>query len=89
MLGGGGVAADAADRGTVTVGVTVLTDTGSKLSAKLLESVCATEDCLSVDVDVVLPEVFPAVFAGAAVVPVSLPAITGVVFSAVFAGGCC
>ena len=43
------------------------------------------EDCLSVDV--ALPEVSPAVFAGAAAVPVSLPAIIGVVSSAVFAGG--
>ena len=39
------------------------------------------------DVDVALPEVSPAVFAGAAVVAVSLPAITGVVSSAVCAGG--
>ena len=86
-----GVAADAAplaDEGTVTVGVTVLTDTLSKLPAELLECVFrVTEDCLSVDVDVALPEVSPAVFAGAAAVPVSLPAITGVVSSAVFAGG--
>ena len=42
---------------------------------------------MSVDVDVALPEVSPAVFAGAAAVPVSLPAITGVVSSADFAGG--
>ena len=85
-----GVAADAAplaDRGTVTVGVTVLTATGSELPAELLESVCVTKDCLLVDVVVGLPEVSPALFAGAAAVPVSLPAITGVVSSAVFAGG--
>ena len=87
---GGGVAADAAppaNRGTVNIGVTVLTDTGSALSAKLLEYVRVTEDCLSVDVDVALPEVSPAIFAGVAAVPVSLHAITGVVSSAVFAGG--
>ena len=83
-----GVAADAsppADR--VTVGVTELTDTGSKLPAELLESVRVTEDCLSGDVNVALPEVSPAVFAGAAAVPVSLTATTGVVSSAVLAGG--
>ena len=73
------------DKGTVTVGVTVLTDTGSVLPAELLESVRVTEDCFSVDR--ALPEVSPAVFAGAAAVPVSLPAITGVVSSAVFTGG--
>ena len=43
-----------ADRGTVTVGVTVLTDNGSELPAELLESVHVTEDCLSVDVDVAI-----------------------------------
>ena len=40
-----------------------------------------------IDVDVALPEVSPAVFARVAAVPVSLPAITGVVSSAVFARG--
>ena len=86
----GGISTDAsplADEGMVTDGVTVLTDAGSELPAELLESVCVTKDCLSVDVDVALPEVSPAVFAGAAAVPVSLPIITGVVSSAVFTGG--
>ena len=45
--------------------------------------------CLSVDVDVVLPEVSPAVFARAAAVPVSSPAMIEVVSSAVFARGHC
>ena len=79
FAGGGGVAADAAppaNRGTVNVGVTVLTDTGSALPANLLESVRVTEDCLSVDIT--LPKVSPAIFAGAAAVPVSLHVITGV-----------
>ena len=74
----GGVAADAAplaDEGTVTVGVSVLTDTGRELPAELLKAVRVTEDWLSVSV-----------FAGAAAVPASLPTITGV-SSAVFAGG--
>ena len=39
------------------------------------------------DVDVASPDVFAAVFAGAAAVPVSLSAITGVVSSAVFTEG--
>ena len=65
FAGGGGVAVDAAplaEEGTVTVGVTVLMDTGCELPAELLEYVHVTEDCLSVDV--ALPEVSPAVFAG-------------------------
>ena len=54
---------------------------------ELLGSVRVTKDCVSLDVVVALPEVSPAVFAGAAAVPVCLPAITGVVSSAVCAGG--
>ena len=54
---------------------------------ELLESVRDTEEGLSVAADVVLPEVSPVVFAGAAAVPVSLPAVAGVVSPAVFAGG--
>ena len=42
---------------------------------------------MSVAGDVALPDVSPVVFAGAAAVPVSLPAVAGVVSSAVFAGG--
>ena len=64
--------------------MTGLTDTGSEFLAELLESV---RDCLSVDANVALPEVSPAVFSGAAAVPVSMPAISRVVSSAVFAGG--
>ena len=45
------------------------------------------EEGLPVAGDVALPEMSPAVFAGAAAVPVSLPAVAGVVSSAVFAGG--
>ena len=37
--------------------------------------------------DVALPEVSPVVFMGAAAVLVSLPAVAGVVSSAIFAGG--
>ena len=54
---------------------------------ELLESVCDMEGGLSVAGDVALPEVSPVVFAGAAAVPVSLPAVAGVVSLAVFAGG--
>ena len=57
-----GVATDAAPLAgeeTITVGVIILTDTGSELPVESLESVCVTRDCLSVDVDVVLPEVSP------------------------------
>ena len=43
-----------AREGTVTVGVIILTDTGSELPVESLESVRDTKDCLSVDVDVVL-----------------------------------
>ena len=50
--------------------MTVLTDTGSKLPAELLESVRVTKDCVSLDVEVALPEVFPVMFAGEADVPV-------------------
>ena len=46
-----------------------------------------TEGCLSVAADVFLPEVSPVVFAGTAAVPVFLPAVAGVVSSAVVAGG--
>ena len=49
--------------------MTFLTDTGSELPADLLESVCVTKNCASLDVDV------------------ALPAITGVMSSAVFDGG--
>ena len=84
----GGVAADAAPLAgeeMITVGVIILMDTGSELPAQSLESVRVTKDCLSVDLDVVLPEVSPAVFARAAAVPMSLTAMTEVVSSAVFA----
>ena len=87
--GGGGVFAAAvtspADRGMVTDGVTVQTD--RELSTELLGSACVTKNGVWVDVDVALPDVSPAVFARAAAVPVSLPAITGVVSSAAFTGG--
>ena len=46
--------------------MSVLTDTGSELPGELLKPVRVTEDWLSVDVDVALPEVSPTVFAGAA-----------------------
>ena len=65
----------------------ILEDTGSEFPVESLEYVRVTKDCLSVDVDVVLPEVSLTVFAGAAAVPVSLPAMTEVVSSAVFASG--
>ena len=51
---------------------------------ELLESVRDTEESLPVAGDVALP---PVVFAGAAAMPVSLPAVAGAVSSAVFAGG--
>ena len=57
--------------GAVPSSVTVLTGTGNELPTELLEYVRFTENCLSVDVDVALPEVSPAVFAGAAAVLVS------------------
>ena len=76
-----------ADGGTVTDGANIRTETGNKLTTELLESVCGMENGVRVDVDVASPDVFPAVFAGAAAVAVSLSAITGVVFSAVFTEG--
>ena len=76
-----------ADRGMVTDCETVQTDTARELSTELLGSVCVTKNGVHVDVDVASPDVSPAVFAGTAAVPVSLPAITGVVSSAVFTGG--
>ena len=76
-----------ADGGTVTDGATIQTETENKLPTELLESVCCMENGVLVDVDVVSPDVFPAVFAGAAAGPVSLSAITGVVSSAVFTEG--
>ena len=53
----------------------------------ILESGRATEEYLSDlrHVEEVLPDVFPVVFAGAAVVPMSLPTVADVVSSAVFA----
>ena len=53
---------------------------------ELLESERDTEEGLSVAGDVALPEVSPVVFAGAAAVPVSLPAVAGVSLPAV---ACC
>ena len=44
-------------------------------------------DCCFIDVGVLVPEMFPVVSARGAVVPMSLPAITEVFSSAVFAGG--
>ena len=44
-------------------------------------------DCCFIDVGVLVPEMFPVVSARGAVVPMSLPAITEVSSSAVFAGG--
>ena len=76
-----------ADGGTVTDRATIRMETGSELSIELLESVCGKENGVRVDVDVASPDVFPAVFAGAAAVPTSLSAITGVVSSAVFTEG--
>ena len=76
-----------ADRGAVTDGVIVQTDTGRELSTELLGSVCVTKNGVCVDVYVALPDVSPAMFARAAAVPVSLPAITGVVSSTVLLGG--
>ena len=76
-----------ADGGTVTDGVTIQTETGNKLSTELLESVWGTNNGVRADVDVASPDMSPAVFAGAAAVPVSLSAITGVVSSAVFTEG--
>ena len=87
FAGGRGLLLTRLLRSTVTVGVTVLTDTGSEIPAKLLESVCVMKDSVSVDVDVALPEVSPVVFAGAAAVPVSLPAHTGVVILGRFCRG--
>ena len=96
MLGGapvvfaGGVTAavtSPADRGMVTDCGTVQTDTARELSTELLGPVCVTKNGVHVDVDVASPDVSPAVFAGTAAVPVSLPAITGVVYSAVYWGG--
>ena len=54
---------------------------------EMLESVRDTKDGLPVAGEVVLPEMSRVMFAGSAAVLVSLPAITGVVSSAVFAGG--
>ena len=54
-----------------------------------VESVHVTQDCLSVDVGVIVPELSPVVSARTAAVSMSLPAIAEVVSSAVFAGGCC
>ena len=62
-------------------------DAGSELPVESLESVRVTQDCLSVDFGEVLPDLSPVVSARAAAVSMSLPAITEVVSSAVFAGG--
>ena len=65
------------NRGTVTDGVTVRTETGNKLSTEQLGYAYGTKKGVRVDVDVASPDVSPAVFSGAAAVPVSLSAITG------------
>ena len=80
-------AAPLAEVETVIVGMISLMEAGSELPVELLNSEHVTQDCLSVDVRVVVPELSPVVSARAVAVPMSLPAIAEVVSSAVFAGG--
>ena len=90
LVGGDGGAPDAAPLAeveAVIVWMICLMEAGSELPVESLESVRVTQDCLSVDVGVVLPELSPVVSARAAAVSMSLPAIAEVVSSAVFAGG--
>ena len=64
-------------------------DGGWERTSSRIVGVCTrvTQDCLSVDVGVVLPELSPVISARAAAVSMSLPAIAEVVYSAVFIGG--
>ena len=64
-----------------------LFEAGSELPVESLNSERVSHDCCFVDVGVVVPELSPVVSARSAAVPISLPAIAGVVSSAVFAGG--
>ena len=81
------VGAPLAEVETVIVGMISLMEAGSELPVESLESERVTQDCLSVDVGVVVPELSSVVSARAAAVSMSLPAIVEVVSSAVFARG--
>ena len=83
------VAAPLAEVETVIVGVIGLMEAGSELPVESLNSERVTQDCLSVDVGVVVPELSPVVSARASAVPMSLPAIAEVFPLSFFPGGCC
>ena len=76
-----------AEEGSLRVGMVGLVEDGSDLPVKLLHSEHVLPDCDFIDVGVLVPEMFPVVSARGAAVPMSLPAITEVFPSAIFAGG--
>ena len=81
------VAAPLADVETVIVGMISLMEAGCDIPVESLRSERVTQACLPVDVGVGVLELSLVVSARADAVSMSLPAIAGVVSSAVFAGG--
>ena len=76
-----------AEEVALRVGMVGLVEVGSDLPVELLHSERVLQDCCFIDVGVLVPEMFPVVSARGAAVPMSLPAITEVFSSAIFAGG--
>ena len=71
------------------VGMVGLTEEGRDLPVEFLGSERVVPDCCFLDVDVLVPERSPVISARGAAVPTSLPTITEIYSSVVFAGGRC
>ena len=78
-----------AEEGAFRVGMIGLVEAGSDLPVGLLHSERVLPDCSFSDVGVLVPEMSQVVSAGGAAVLMSLPAVTEVFSSAIFAGGRC
>ena len=81
------VVAPLAEEVAFRVGMVGLVEAGSDIPVELLHSACVLPDCCFTDVSALVPEMFPVVSVRGAAVPMSLPAISEVFFSAFFAGG--
>ena len=75
------------EEGAFRGGMVGLVEAGSDFPVELLHSERVLPDCGFGDVGVLVPEMFPVVSARGAAVPMSLPAVTEVFSSAIFAGG--
>ena len=76
-----------AEEGVFHIRMIGLVEAGSDLPVELLHSERVLPDCGFIDVGVLVPEMFPVISARGAAVPMSLPAVTEVFSSAIFAWG--